>query len=639
MTLATELTSWGRRAARYVLNVLERSEEKLVAAICEQAASLRHASDASLAETTSLLRSNWQEMPLPPQAVVVSSFALMHESIRRTLGVTLFETQLQAGLVLTRQAVAEMATGEGKTLAASLPAMLYSLAARGVHVMTVNSYLAERDHQLLEPAFDLLGISAALLREQAPPGEKRSAYNADVTFGPGHEFGFDYLRDQRAIFAASQHRLGEVWRRKLRREERPPLLNQRGFYFAVIDEADSVMIDEATTPLVLAERSPVEPEEAATHYAAMRTADTLLENRDFFEDAGRGSIVLTAAGQQRIAAPASADLLLKRPWEEYVRVALQARLRCRLGVDYVVQHSEVHIVDTNTGRIYADRSWQDGLRQAVEAREGIPITGETQAIARIARQRCFRLYPRLSGLTGTAREVRREFQKVYGLSVVTIAPRRPCQRQSLGTRFFSTGTDKWRAIMEEIQQVHDTGQPVLVGTRTIRDSNKVVEQLSVLGLEHQLLNGTQDAEEAAIIAAAGRRGAITVATNMAGRGTDIRLAPGVDRLGGLHVVVCEPHESARVDRQLIGRAARQGDPGSCSRFVSAADPVLRDHAPEFAETLRSAALARPPGRRQAWERTLARVQKRREQQAYARRRQLAEQEEQLVQLISHMSHR
>ncbi len=523
--------------------------------------------------------------------VMLPAFSLTLEAIRRRLGVTLYDVQLLAGLALSQQTIAEMQTGEGKTLVAALPAILHSLSGHGVHVHTVNSYLAERDFAKVLPAFQLLGISAGLIRPHSTSDERRAAYACDVTYGPGYEFGFDYLRDQAGHRHTRSMRLGEIYTRALRNPvaERTTAV-QRGLAFAVIDEADSLLIDEANTPLLLSEGTASTAADAPLFAQAAFVANEMQADRDYVLDSDARTVQLTAIGVQALERTiAIRNCRMKRPWRTYVEQALHASCLLRRDVDYVVKDSRIELVDQNTGRIFADRLWRDGLHQAVQAKEGVPVLAEQRPLLRIARQRFLRLYDGVCGMTGTAKGSEGELRDVYHLGVVTIPTHRPCRRRFLGTRYFRDEASKYRAAAEEILQVHATGQPILVGTRTIASSEAVADRLRDLAVPFQILNGKQDADEAAIIANAGQMGAVTIATNMAGRGTDIRLGDGAAALGGLFVLGIERHTSARVDRQLLGRAGRQGDPGSCRFLVSADDLLIQHFAPTLAKRLEQTA--------------------------------------------------
>jgi preprotein translocase subunit SecA len=521
--------------------------------------------------------------------VMGATFTLVAEATGRVLAVRLYDVQLLAGLALAQGAIAEMATGEGKTLAAALPAALYALAGRGVHVVTPNSYLAARDYQLLEPVWRLLGVSAGLLREGATPQEKQAAYACDVTYGTGYEFGFDYLRDQLAALRAFRPALGQRYRQQLQgRPAATPGTLQRGHAVAIIDEIDSVLLDEAGLPLVLSDRCGEEDAAGPAYAEAQRLCSRLAPGQDFVIRQETRSLALTEQGVAHIH-PGGAGPLppLKRPWSVYVQQALAARWLFKRDVDYLVKDGKLQMVDEFTGRVHADRFWRDGLHQALEVKEGLAPSAEFATAARISRQRYFRLYATLCGMTGTASGSQREFWRLYRFPVVVIPLQKACRRALLPTRYFVDGPSKWRAVVAAVRAIHATGRPLLIGSRTIENSQELARRLAAEGIPHQLLNGKQDQDEAAIVAGAGQMRAVTIATNMAGRGTDIQLGRGVAQLGGLHVIGVERHESARIDRQLLGRAGRQGDPGSGQFFVSAEDSLIGRFAPALQQAMRS----------------------------------------------------
>jgi len=566
--------------------------------------------------------------------ILVPAGALVCEAIRRTLAQELYDVQLMAGLVLATGAVAEMQTGEGKTLAAALPAYLGALAGRGVHVATVNSYLARRDCQLLRAAYELLALRVGRL-DESDHARKRDAYACDITYGTGYELGFDFLRDQRSARSRPRRALGEAFRLGLRgdfQRSDPPL--QRGLELVIIDEIDSVLLDEANTPLILSGEVPGHTVSVEPYHRAREVADRLVPDRHFTRAEGSRPLSLTIEGAAAIFA--DPDLLpggsLLRPWSSYVEQALQALYGLRKDTDYVVREGQVLLVDPYTGRIFAERTWRDGLHQAVEAREGVAITAEKRAVARISRQRYFQQYARICGMTGTARGHQGEFHQFYRLPVVVIPTRLPCRRVELADRYLGTAAAKWAAIAREAARRHAAGQPLLVATRTIRDSHLLADELRSAGVPHQLLNGVQDADEASIIAGAGQAGAVTIATNMAGRGTDIKLTAAARESGGLHVIGGEHHDSRRVDRQLAGRAARQGDPGSCQFFVSGDDALLRRFAPRLSRALQQIG-PRPGGLGRGYASALRRAQRRAERHSYRQRCRLCQQEQWLDDLL------
>ncbi len=525
----------------------------------------------------------------PLSELVSSAFALVRETSRRVYGLYHHDVQILAGLSMCRGAIAEMATGEGKTLVQSLVAFTWSLHGKGVHVATANSYLAERDQEASLELFKMLGVTSALLPEQAPPPQKRHAYAADITFGTGTEFGFDYLRDQLERFRIPGPRLGERFARAVL--ELPPpeqaIFAQRGLHYAILDEADSILIDEASTPLVIATRESGSHRRPAPFLVARDLVPRLMEGVDYLPGTDTRPPRLTEMGEKRVNSR-EFDVPwddLNRPWKRYVENALSAQHRFFRDVHYVVNDGKVVIIDEFTGRARAESSWKDGLHQAVEAKEGLEIQSESQSAAGISRQRFYRLYENLCGMTGTAMDAAGELWEVFHRPVVPIPRNKPSRAVVLPTRVFKTEDAKIRAIVADIAERKRTGQPVLVGTRTIGNSEKLSAALNSAGVHHRILNARQDAEEAAIIAEAGEPGAVTIATNMAGRGTHIHLGPGVAERGGLHVIALELEESRRIDLQLTGRTARQGQPGSHQTFLSADDFVIRRYLPAEAERI------------------------------------------------------
>jgi preprotein translocase subunit SecA len=617
-------------------------DRRLVAAIRARAQQHRQLSDKDLVDLTLRLREQVaQGAGSTFKSILVPSFALVCEAVRRTLGIDYYDVQLMAGLALSRHAIAEAQTGEGKTLVAALPAFLFALSGRGCHVVTVNDYLADRDCCLVTPLFEQLGMTVGNMRPQSPLEQKQAAYACDITYGPGYEFGFDYLRDQLALLTHRTPALGETLLQRLNGATTTQAQQvQRGLEMAIVDEIDSVLIDEATSPLVLSGAPQQLAANAGVYIQAMRIATALVADHDFVVDTAKRHVYLTAEGETKANAdlPQMHDHAVQRPWTAYVEQALRARLLLKRDVDYIVRDDKVLLVDEATGRIFADRSLRQGLHQAVEAKEKAPITAEQQPLARISRQRYFRLYQGLCGMTGTATGNERELWSLYRLPVVRIPRHHPCRRRTLPPRYFVDQEAKEAALTSSVKRLNQLGQPVLVGTRTIDRSAALAERFETLGIPYQLLNGTQDAEEADIVARAGTAGAVTIATNMAGRGTDIKLAPGAEACGGLHVIGGEPHDSARVDRQLIGRAARQADPGSCQRMVAADDALIACHAPALAKRMRR--LADRSGEIHVdLGPQVARAQRSAERLGYNRRRQLLAQDQWLEDVLVHLAKR
>ena len=482
-----------------------------------------------------------------------------------------------------------MNTGEGKTLSATVPAVLFALSGRAVHVQTPNAYLAARDHATVCGSLDRLGIAAALLPEStagAGEVEKRTAYAADVLYGTGYEFGFDFLRDQAAARGRRDRPPGSAFLSVLRGgdPDGPPPV-QRALDVAIVDEADGVLIDEANTPLLLGAPPSGKPVDPKPYRLARFVALKLTEDDHFVRDPAARTVRLTDAGLEVVgAAPPGATFPLFRPWPVAVERALHAEHVLTKDADYVLTPDDaktvgVRIVDGNTGRVFTERTWRDGLHQAVEAKENVTVTEETRGLARVARQRFFGRYQAVCGMTGTAAEAAAEFRRVYGLPVVKVPPHRPSRRRDLPSRYFRSAADRTAAVVSAAGWATAKGRPVLIGTRTVAAGREVSAALTAAGLNHAVLDGLQDVDEAELVAAAGVSGAITVATDMAGRGTDIGPDAAALAAGGLCVLACERHASARVDRQLAGRAGRQGDPGSARFFLSAEDEPVRPARP------------------------------------------------------------
>ncbi|MFO8013282.1 MAG: hypothetical protein R6X20_08260 [Phycisphaerae bacterium] len=516
------------------------------------------------------------------------AYALVREVARRQVGMAAFRVQVAGALALDAGCIAEMATGEGKTLSAVLPATVAGWRGRGCHVVTHNDYLATRDAEWMGPVYRFCGLRVAAVEQGMDPPARRDAYQADITYGTNKEVTADFLRDRLALGRLQglpEALMAHIAEGAGRGTDR---LVQRGLACAIVDEADSLLIDEAVTPLIISGEAP-NPEQVVAFRTAADLASHLEPGRHFRTSRRFREVDLTPAGKERLADLAE-DLggvwAGARRREELVTQALTAREYYLRDEQYIVQDDEVVIVDEFTGRLMPDREWRDGLHQAVEAKEALEVNPPKDTYARVSFQRFFRLYRKLAGMTGTAAEAWREFWQIYHLPVVTIPTNRPCIRTELPDRVYATQETKWRAIVDTIRRIHETGRPLLVGTRSVQASEHLSGLLADEGLEHAVLNAVRHREEAQITAGAGQRGRITVATNMAGRGTDIKLGAGVADLGGLHVIATERHEAGRIDRQLFGRAARQGDPGSAGAIVSLEDELVRRHAPHASAFLR-----------------------------------------------------
>ena len=509
-------------------------------------------------------------------AILPDAFALVREATNRILGMRHFDVQLIGGMVLHEGNVAEMKTGEGKTLVAILPAYLNALSGRGVHVVTVNDYLAQRDAGWNGPVYDFLGLSVGVIINQASyiydkeyvneehederfrhlkPCSRKEAYNADITYGTNNEFGFDYLRDNMV--------------------NEPKFLRQRELNFAIVDEVDSILIDEARTPLIISAPAGDNPE---AYYQFAKIAAKLTPE-DYVLDEKHRSVTLTDAGVDKVQKILGIDNLYSVQNTRLVYhmdQALRAEVVFKRDKDYVVTNSgEVIIVDEHTGRLMQGRRYNEGLHQAIEAKEGVQVKEESMTLATISFQNFFRLYRKLSGMTGTAFTEAEEFQQIYALDVIQIPPNRPIKRVDKDDLIFRTKAGKLRAIANEIEKYHAKGQPVLVGSDSIANNEEIAHFLDKRGISYEILNAKNNEREAAIIEKAGEKGAITLATNMAGRGTDIKLGKGVKELGGLVVIGSARHDSRRVDNQLRGRGGRQGDPGTTQFFVSCEDDLMR----------------------------------------------------------------
>jgi len=517
----------------------------------------------------------------PSDHVLVEALGAIREAAHRKLGLNPFLVQLTGALALYRGYLAEMATGEGKTLTAGLTAVIHGWTTRPCHIITVNDYLVERDANWIRPLYTFCGVRVGFVTAPMEPVARKKGYAADVTYVTSKELLADFLRDRLRL-----GQLTDAPRRLLReltnsRVNGDPGLLMRGLHTAIVDEADSVLIDEAVTPLIISS-----PRKNDSLCDAVRTAQSiatdLVSGRDYQLNQRYREAELTKSGQERVAAVCSKLPGLWRGRErrdEILKQALVAREFFRDGQQYVIQEGRIVIVDESTGRQMPQRTWRQGLHQAIEAKEGLTISDPSETAARLSFQRFFRCFQQLSGMTGTAREAAGEFWQIYRLPVVIVPTNRPCQRKHPRDRVFSTQKAKWQAVVAEVERLHANGRPILVGTRSVSASEHLADLLSERSLDFRLLNAVRHAEEAAIVAMAGEPGRITIATNMAGRGTDIKLGDGIAALGGLHVLATERHESGRVDRQLFGRAARQGDPGSAQAFVSLEDDLIRRYVP------------------------------------------------------------
>jgi len=514
----------------------------------------------------------------PIDTLLIESFAATREAGRRTLGMRHYDVQLLAGVALVHGAIVEMQTGEGKTLVATLPLVAYALAGRGAHLATVNDYLARRDAEWMEPIYNALGMTVGIVESEMDFDARRAAYARDVTYGTAKEFGFDFLKDRlmNREIAEGRGDLGAMLTGQS--ASATSQLLQRPYWFALVDEADNVLIDEARTPLIISS-PPGEAQavqEAVFRFAA-EVAATLERDADFETDVQKQTCELLGRGRSRVRAherPPLLDGVSLLELYDAVERALRARRFFTRDRQYVVRDGKIVIIDEFTGRAAEGRTWRDGLHQAVEAQEQLEVTVPSGHAARITIQDLFARWPHLAGMTGTIATSAGEISRTYDVAVATVPTNRPAIRRRLPPAICTDTADKFTRIVAEVREMHALGRPVLIGTRSIDKSELLSRMLADAGLAHTVLNARQIAQEAEIVAQAGQQGQITVSTNMAGRGTDIRLGPGVHELGGLHVICTELHDSARIDRQLIGRCGRQGDPGTWRQYVALDDDIL-----------------------------------------------------------------
>jgi len=513
------------------------------------------------------------------ERLIPEAFALVREAGCRTLDMRHFDVQILGGIALFYGSVAEMQTGEGKTLAATLPLYLHALAGKGAHLATVNDYLAARDAEWMKPIYELLGLSVGVIQTKDTPDQRREAYGCDITYGTAKEFGFDFLRDRlllRRLGFRQEDFVGGMSDHRLDGDGDKPV--QRGSHFCLVDEADSILIDEARTPLIIGSiGDKIREQVEATYKWAASAAPNFEEDIHFEFDDEKKKVELTEDGRHLLRAIPQPDILRSVglvDLYQYVERAVKVNREFHLDRQYVVREGEIVIVDEFTGRLAEGRKWRDGIHQALEAKENIEVTVPTGQAARITVQDLFLRYKHLAGMTGTARTSARELNKIYKTRVIPMPTNRPPQRQKLPDRVFRNTDEKFRAIVDEIRELNEQGRPVLVGTRSIDKSELLSSLLHEVGIEHQVLNANEVEREADIVVQAGEAGKVTVATNMAGRGTDIKLGDGVAEMGGLHVICTELHDSARIDRQLQGRCERQGDPGTVRQYLALDDEIL-----------------------------------------------------------------
>ncbi len=553
-----------RAEARRILDLAMKWRETPANPLCDR-----------LAEHRLLLRKS------PEREDLHAALALIVESARREVGLFAHPEQVMGTLALARGFLAEMHTGEGKTLAIGLAAVLAAWTSPACHVLTANDYLAARDAAWLRPLYAACGLTVGCVTGEMPEAQRAENYACDITYTTAKEVTADFLRDQLRLGGALHHPARRLVQTLLHPDRDPTRqLVLRGLHSAIVDEADHALIDEAVTPLIISrpqENAPLTDASRAAH----EWASQLVRGEDYEAHPRDQRIILRPAAVARLRSiPAVSHAAGRRV--ELLTQALAAREFFHRGKQYLIDDGKVVIIDEAIGRLMPQRTWRQGLHQAIEAKENLEITAPAETLARLSFQRFFRLYDRLAGITGTAREAAGECWRNYDLPFVAIATHRPCIRSHWPDRVFADDSAKWRAVVGEIERLHRLGRPVLVGTRSVAASQHLAGLLTPHGLDFTLLNAEREREEAATIARAGQPGQITIATNMAGRGTDIVLGPGVAAAGGLHVLATERHESARIDRQLFGRAGRQGDPGSAQAFVSLDDDLLKKFAPAWA---------------------------------------------------------
>ncbi|WP_295255709.1 preprotein translocase subunit SecA, partial [Veillonella sp.] len=516
--------------------------------------SLSGLSDSSLAAKTQEFKKRLADGETLDD-ILPEAFAVVREASKRVLGMRHFDVQLIGGITLHRGNIAEMRTGEGKTLVATLPVYLNALTGKGVHVVTVNDYLAKRDSEWMGKLYRALGLSVGLIVANLDYNQRKLAYASDITYGTNNEFGFDYLRDNMVIHAEQ--------------------MVQRPLNYAIVDEVDSILIDEARTPLIISG-----PGERSTdsYYTLAKVVPQLVAGEDYTIDEKQKTIAPTESGIAKVEKMLKIENLYDSANLELnhlLNASLRAYAMMHRDKDYVVKDGQVVIVDEFTGRLMFGRRYSDGLHQAIEAKEGLKVERESQTLASITFQNYFRMYEKLAGMTGTAKTEEQEFNNIYGLEVYEIPPNKPLLRKDLPDLIFKTKKAKYKAVVKDVVERHKKGQPVLVGTTSITQSEQLSDMLLKSGVPHNVLNAKHHEKEAEIVANAGQRGMVTIATNMAGRGTDISLGEGVAELGGLHILGTERHESRRIDNQLRGRSGRQGDPGSSQFFLSLEDDLMR----------------------------------------------------------------
>ena len=550
-----------------------RKLNKLVALVNQQEAKYEAYSDEELRGMTAIFKEKLVQ-GAKLDDIKVEAFAVVREAAKRVLGLRHYDVQLIGGFVLAEGSIAQMNTGEGKTLVATLPSYLYALEGKGVHIITANEYLARRDKEMMGQVHEFLGLTVGLNISQIEPEEKRQAYQADITYGTGTEFGFDYLRDNMVMDIDDKV--------------------QRGLHYAIVDEIDSILIDEARTPLIIANKS----SEGAELYKIVASIMREFQKDIDYKVTEQKEAYLTDEGASKIEAAFGIANLYEAEHQVLVQAvtqALRAHAVMKRDVDYIVKDGKIELIDPYTGRVMEGRSFSEGLHQAIEAKEQIEITPENETFATITVQNYFIMYKTLSGMTGSAMPSKKEFNETYNLKVVEIPTNKPVQRIDLPDLLFTNYDAKAKKIVAEVKKMNDIGRPVLIGTTSIEQSERLSKYLKKANIVHEILNAKTEEDEARLIATAGQRGHVMIATNMAGRGTDILLGEGVAELGGLHIIGTERHDSNRIDMQLRGRAGRQGDPGSSQFIISLEDDLFLHYDDEQLKRYRKKLTADPDG--------------------------------------------
>jgi preprotein translocase subunit SecA len=616
---------------------ISRSFKKEALKISENALKLQHTSDRRLRERLGDIQDQFRRQAKGCEQLLAEALAIMVEVAERTLGLRPYPVQVMGAMALYKGYLAEMATGEGKSLTACLSATLAAWTGRPCHFVTVNDYLANRDAVEMRRFYAFCGVSVGCVMGEMPPEARRKNYEKGVVYTTLKELVADFLRDR--LILGTYHNSS---RRLLRQILQPQLRNHdglvlRGLDTAIVDEADSVLIDEAVTPLIISRAQENGPMVEACRIAH-RIAGSLKLGVDYHMDLKYREINFTDEGLNKVA---QQTRLLPGIWqgaarrEELILQALTAREFYKRDKQYVVQDGKVAIVDEFTGRLMPNRTWRHGLHQAVEANETLQVSNPSETLARLSFQQFFRFFKKLSGMTGTAQEATAELWHIYKLPVMTIPTNRPCKRKMIADTVFAGEAEKWEAVVKEIEKWHQSSRPVLVGTRSVKASEKLAVMLTARGRKFNLLNAVRHREEARIVAAAGEQDRITIATNMAGRGTDIKLGHGVAQMGGLHVIATERHESGRIDRQLFGRCARQGDPGSAQAFMSVEDELIQRFVPApMRNRLASALRSKTPGAKRLTKTSLSYAQRAAQLLAFRQRRNVLKMDSWLEEALS-----